>query len=98
MPSIELLKKWKTVRTLLQRARRSIRNPPPQAADIDKRFNEYLEHNELELALSALEEISELVTCRGGFWRDLDRAAQAMGLGDRAAYFRTRLLNSRPKP
>jgi hypothetical protein len=38
-----------------------------------------LSHNELELALDALEHAGCLVATHGGFWRDLDRAAKNMG-------------------
>jgi hypothetical protein len=51
-------------------------------------YHEFLEHNELELALDILEELGHLISARGGFWRDLERAAENMGLADRLLAFR----------
>jgi predicted house-cleaning noncanonical NTP pyrophosphatase (MazG superfamily) len=95
MPSPELIKQWKATATLLQRARRTITDQSAQVSKLQKEFDEYLEHNELELAMNMLEEIAELIPCRGGFWRDLERAAQMMGLSDRAEDFHTRFLNTK---
>jgi hypothetical protein len=46
-------------------------------------YRGFLEHNELELALDTLEALGHLVSCRGGFWRDLERAVENMGLVER---------------
>jgi hypothetical protein len=46
-------------------------------------YGQFLEHNEFELALDMLEQLGDLVDCRGGFWRDLERAAENMELKDR---------------
>jgi hypothetical protein len=43
-----------------------------------------------------LEELGELVPCRGGFWRDLERAAVIMELHERAGQLRSRFLSTRP--
>jgi hypothetical protein len=43
----------------------------------------FFERNELGLAFDTLEQLGHLVSCRGGFWRDLERAAENMGLMDR---------------
>ena len=53
-------------------------------------YRSFLEHNELELALDMLEELGDLVPCRGGFWRNLERAAESMDLHGRIPYFRER--------
>lgn len=53
-------------------------------------YRSFLEHNELELALDMLEELGDLVPCRGGFWRNLERAAESMDLHDRIPYLRER--------
>lgn len=54
---------------------------------LEKSFVEYLEHNEHELALDMLQEMGELVETRGGFWKDLIRAAENMKLLNRIPYF-----------
>jgi hypothetical protein len=101
MASPELLKRWKATTALLKRAYRAI---PPDSTETENRvvnlkkeFDEFLEHNELELALNCLEEIATLVPCRGGFWRDLERAAQMMKLEERAQQFRIQFLKTLPK-
>jgi hypothetical protein len=49
-----------------------------------KHFKEFIDHNEFELALDALEELGEIARYPGGFWRDLKRADLAMELNSRA--------------
>lgn len=53
------------------------------------KYREFLEHNELGLALDILEELGHLISARGGFWRDLEHAAENMGLVDRLPVLRT---------
>jgi hypothetical protein len=87
MTDVKLLKSWKITETLLERARHAL----PEASEQHKQeyaallaeYHEFLAHNELELALNRLEELGHLIPCRGGFWRDLERAAENMGLVDR---------------
>jgi len=95
MPSPELIKQWKATTTLLQRARHTITDQSAQVSKLQNEFAKYLENNELELAMNMLEEIAELIPCREKFWRDLERAAQMMGLSERAKEFRTRFLNTK---
>jgi hypothetical protein len=45
---------------------------------------EFIDRNELELALEQLEALGALNNCRGGFWRELERAAVLMGLDAQA--------------
>jgi hypothetical protein len=60
-------------RTLLERARRALPDGCEQRYVTQlARFREFLEHNEFELALDTLDEIGRLVSCRGGFWRNLE--------------------------
>ena len=84
MPDAELIKSWKITETLLERARHALPDAPVQheqeRAALLARYQEFLEHNELELALDILEELGRLISARGGFWRDLERAAENMGL------------------
>jgi len=91
MSSLHLRKIWKVSDTLLRRAREAL--PPPnkksqiQFDRFDGHFREYLDHNEHELALDMLEEMGQLVPSRGGFWKDLERAARNMELEGRIPFF-----------
>src|SRR5260370_35128916 len=89
-----LEKRWRVAKTVRARAHRSV--PPPtlenreQFDGLISRFHEYIDHNELGLAFEELRAAAELVNCRGSVWRDLERAAQGMGLHDSLPYFRER--------
>lgn len=64
--SPELFKRWQIVVTILRRARHTV---PPEhhenarVAELGRQFEEFIKHNELELALNCLEEIGNLVPC-----------------------------------
>ena len=92
MTDPKLYKTWRVVRALFEHARNALPQPgPDQKAEFDRLLREHhdiLDHNELELALDMLEELGNLVPCRGGFWKDLERAADIMKLHHRAAHFR----------
>jgi len=99
MASIELMKRWRATKELLHRAQAAIpasEEPQHEVTERQIQFTEGIEHNELELALDALEELGELAACRGGFWRDLERAAAMMELHERAPQFRSRFISTRP--
>jgi hypothetical protein len=87
MSDAELVKRWKITETLLERARHALPDAPvrheQEYAEHLAQYREFLEHNELELALDILEKLGHLIPARGGFWRDLERAAESMGLVDR---------------
>jgi len=89
MPDARLVKGWTITRTLLERARHALpgRHQPEYAALLT-RYHDFMEHNELELALDILEELGHLTFAGGGFWRDLERAAGSMGLTDKLPAFR----------
>ena len=76
MTSPELWKRWKVTEAHLEHARGLL--PPPSsdvASEYERLLSEYqsfLEHNELELALDMLQELGDLVPCRGGYWRSLN--------------------------
>jgi hypothetical protein len=53
-------------------------------------YRECIESARLERALDILQELGDLVPCRGGYWRNLERAAEAMDLADRIPYLRRR--------
>jgi hypothetical protein len=89
MPDAEMVKSWKITETLLERARHALPASREQEhAPLFVRYREFMEHNELGLALDVLEELGHLTCARGGFWRDLERAAENMGLADRVPAFR----------
>jgi len=50
-------------------------------------YRSYLEHNEFELAMDMLEEPGDLTQCSGGYWRNLERAAETMELLHRIPCF-----------
>ena len=82
MANPELIKGWRITETLLGRARHAL---PQSSEDVRRyaQYEEFLQHNELGLALNVLEELGYLLSAPGGFWRDLERAAENMGLTDR---------------
>jgi len=92
MTNPKLHKKWQVARANLRHALNAVPDPEPdQKVEFDlflQRHKEYLEHNELELALDMLVELGLLVQCRGGFWKDLERAAKTMELQNRIPFFR----------
>ena len=99
MPDAELIKSWKVTETLLGSARRAL--PEDQeCVSLLTQYHEFIEHNELELAFDILEEIGHLTSVRGGFWKDLERAAENMGLTDRLPAIRKAFAGAPvgPKP
>ncbi|GLH78308.1 hypothetical protein SSBR45G_32170 [Bradyrhizobium sp. SSBR45G] len=89
---------WIAVRALLGRAQAALPAPPLRhvqaCAKLYEAFAEYLEHNELGLALDALMDLGHLTAPRGGFWRDLERAAEMMNLNNRLVALREALRNA----
>ena len=84
MSDAKLVKSWKITATLLERARHALPlRHEQERAPLLAQYSEFLEHNELELAFDVLEELGHLMSARGEFWRDLERAAENMGLVDR---------------
>ena len=94
MRSPELWKRWKVTEAHLEHARGLLpRSTPEVTAEYERLLSDYrsnLEHNELELAMDMLEALGEIIPCPGGFWRNLERAAETMGLLQRIPYFRKR--------
>lgn len=94
----EQWKRWKVTEAHLEHARGLLPAAPPDlAAEYNRRLSDYrsyLEHNELELALDMLQELGDLVPCRGGYWRNLERAAETMELRGRIPYLRQRFEQS----
>lgn len=93
MTSPRLWKTWKVSDALLRRARLALPNPDPSSKQefdrLDGQFTEMLENNEHELALDMLEEMGLIAQPRGGFWKDLERAAANMELDGRIPRIRS---------
>jgi hypothetical protein len=98
MENVNLQKSWNVTATLLERARRVLPAPAGEQvqtyASLLGEYQNFLEHNELGLAFDTLERLGRLVSCRGGFWRDLERAAENMGLVDRLPSIRKAFSDS----
>lgn len=78
-----LRRSWEVTRGHLARARSFI--PLTSVAEAELReCQEWLDHNELELALDALATAGDRFPAPAGFWDALRAAAQNMGLTDRA--------------
>jgi hypothetical protein len=78
-----LLVMWRAVRDDLARAR-SLLPAQPTGTDTLARLAEWLDNNELELALDELEGMGLESEVAGQFWVALRTAAERMGLTDRA--------------
>ncbi len=93
MFSFRLWKIWKGSESLLLKARAALPEVSLDHKDEfetkDKIFREFIDHNEHELALDVLEEMGVMTKPRGGFWKDLERAAVNMGLDDRVPSLRS---------
>ena len=90
-------KQWRITRVQLESARNLLPKNPTEndgsnrAEEIGtiQSYREYLEHNELELALDQLEALGDLNNAPSGFWRSLAQAATWMGLHERAEQYQT---------
>jgi hypothetical protein len=82
MDRSERLRLWKSIEADLLRAEGSLGE---EGSDdpIIKQFREFLEHNELELACSALADYGEIHPAAAEFWIALRDAANKMQLPDR---------------
>ena len=94
----ELWKRWKVTERHLEHARGLLPPASPDVAGEYERllteYRSYLEHNELELALDTLQDLGDLVACCGGYWRNLERAAESMQLRERIQYLHQRFEQS----
>ena len=93
----KLEKQWKLTIAELESARGYI---PPEGLDDElakylHEYNEFLEHNELELALDMLEEIGESMSLPEEFWRSAKKSAEIMGLEKRYTYYLEKIRNAR---
>ena len=87
MTDPRLLKRWKIIESLLEGARLSLPVPSTEnKVEYDhllSQYKEFIDHNELGLALDYMELLGQLVPCSRAFWRSLLRAAQLMELKEK---------------
>lgn len=91
----ELEKKWKVTIALLSEAK-TLLCECEGAGKYIAEYDEYLDHNELELALDMLEEAALESTSKAPkeLWLKLKEAAKSMGLDDRNELYNQQLQNS----
>ena len=76
-----LQKQWEEVTNLLLNAREILNNCSGSIETInDNNFKQYLDHNELELALDEIEAISDSFELPREFWQCILKAANVMEL------------------
>ncbi len=85
----DLPKLWTLIKADLLRARNLLPDSCGDAASL-RRYSEFLEHNEFELACDALEESAKDHTMSANFWLALCDAAEKMQLEENAARYRNR--------
>jgi hypothetical protein len=94
--NVDLRKRWKVTEALFNRAILGLPTlSPTERVAVDGLIveaREFLAHNELGLALDDIAAAAALAPCRGRVWRDLERAAEVMGLPERASEFHARFL------
>ena len=90
-----LLKQWQVTEALLRQAATEI----PGSSEFSV-CEEFLSHNELELALDVLEDAGRNHQVSREFWWNLKKAAEVMGLRERYAALReqVRLASTTAQP
>jgi hypothetical protein len=93
----ELERSWAITREHLAEAKAALLSalPRPEGSAMFAAYEDYLDHNELELALDELESIAENVKANAIFWRDALSAAESMGLVRHAERYRHQLQERR---
>jgi len=71
---------WAAVRRDFDTARSLLPSPPAENQGSESRLNEWLDQNELELALDELEALGENNAAPPAYWQALVSAAERMGL------------------
>jgi len=87
---MDLSEKWKITRQYLQQALSLLPDDPVciETGGSVEAFRDWLDHNELELALDELEMLAESNPVRPEFWAAMLSAADEMGLHLHAARYR----------
>jgi hypothetical protein len=99
MVDYKLIKQWRSARSCLEHAQQQLPSPvrensgeiPEYELATLAAYREFLDYNELELALDQLEGLGELNECPSSSWHNLEKAALVMGLNERAATLHRRL-------
>jgi hypothetical protein len=81
-----LLKQWQITETLLDTAAAEL-----SGASVLQTYRDFIEHNELEMALDVLEDAGHENAVSREYWWNLKKAAEAMGLRERYAALREQL-------
>jgi hypothetical protein len=84
---------WAITREHLARAKSMLvaANALPENEEVFATYNEFLDHNELELGFDELESIGDEAHADAPFWAELAQAAENMGLTQHAARCRQRV-------
>jgi hypothetical protein len=90
MADAALRRLWAAVRRDFDQARELLPDLPAEADGSVARLAEWLDHNELELALDELESLCDDNALPANFWEHLRSAAERMGLASRQARFARR--------
>ena len=89
MADPRLAKSWKATEVMLNRAADFLLDPDkfslPEKSLAE--YRDYLQVNELELAMLELEAIAREHGAKSGFWRRLQKAARQMNLQDKVAEY-----------
>jgi hypothetical protein len=86
----DLPKLWESIKADLRRARNLLPNCSEDQHSLSRYYEEFLEHNELELACDAFEDSAKGRAVSGEFWLALRDAAKKMRLDEHAARFEKR--------
>lgn len=79
-----LVKQWEVTRSLLNAAATEV-----SSTTAYERYQNFIGHNELELALDVLEDVGHEWPVSREYWWNLKKAAEVMGLNQRYAALRT---------
>lgn len=90
---MNLEESWNITRRHLQAARSLLPSNLEENTEfgILQKFDEWLDHNELELALDELEGLGELNDCTTAYWKELLDAAENMKLEKQGAKYKAKL-------
>lgn len=92
MASQDLRSSWATTSRHLIASKGHLPSPlPNEALDALQQMDEFLNHNELELALEEAEFLGNLCHSPPAFWAELRRAAENMGLSEASSRYAARL-------
>jgi hypothetical protein len=96
MPSDELQRSWQITTQHLEAAKHNLPEELPNWVKSGPllQYEEWLSHNELELAFDELEEIGHEIHCNQVFWSELLAAAENMRLLGHAERCRQQLVGS----